>query len=96
MAVKLSFLQQDVFISNMPSNNLFVKLDFSNAFNCLHRDYMLKRVSQVVPELYKFCHLAYCQHTTLQFGNISISSEEGAQQVIHLDGFYFIWHYIRS
>ena len=75
-----------LFISNMSSDNLFVKLDFPNAFNCLHRDDMLERVSEAVPELYKFCHLAYSQHSTLQFSNFSISSEEGSQQGIHLDG----------
>ena len=46
------------FTSDMPPDNIFVKLDFSNTFNCLHRDFMLERVSELVPELYKFCHLA--------------------------------------
>ena len=46
------------FLSTMPADNIIVKLDFSNAFNSLHREYMLECVSEVIPELYKFCHLA--------------------------------------
>ena len=29
---------------------------------------MLERVSEVIPELYKFCHLACKEHSILQFG----------------------------
>ena len=46
------------FLSTMFTDNIIVKLDFRNAFNSLYRSYMLKRVSEVIPELYKFCHLA--------------------------------------
>ena len=49
----------------------------------------LERVSEVVPELQKFRHLAYSRHSTLQFGNFSISSEEGPQQVDPLGGLLF-------
>ena len=37
-------------------NYVVAKLDFSNAFNCLHRDFMLERVAEMVSELYRFCH----------------------------------------
>ena len=37
VAVKLMFMQQEVSF-HMPSDNVIVKLDFLNAFNCLHRD----------------------------------------------------------
>jgi len=47
------------FIDSMPSDSVVAKLDFSNAFNCLHRDVMLTAVKDQLPELYKFCHLAY-------------------------------------
>ena len=77
------------FTSNMPPDNIFVKLDFSNAFNCLHRDLMLERVSELVPELYQFGHLAHSHHSTLQFGNFSISSGRAYSRVIHLKGFFF-------
>ena len=55
-------------------------MDFSNAFNCLHRDFMLTRVGEMVSELDQFCHLVYSQHCTLQFDELSISSEDGPQQ----------------
>ena len=32
-----------------------VKLDFSNAFNSIKRDSVLKAVSDKIPQLYKFC-----------------------------------------
>ena len=34
-------------------------MPFKNAFNCIHRDILLDRVAEVMPELYPFCHLAY-------------------------------------
>ena len=39
------------FLSTMSADNIIIKLDFSNAFNSLHMDYMLERVSEVIPEL---------------------------------------------
>ena len=60
------------FLSTMPSDNNIVKLNFSNAINSLHRDYMLEHVSEVIPELGKFCHLAYEDHSILQFGKVSL------------------------
>lgn len=68
------------FICNMPSNNIFVKLDFSNDFNFLRRDFILERVHEVFPEFYKFCHLAYNHHSMLQCDKFSITLEEGTQQ----------------
>ena len=49
---------------------------------------MLERGSEVILELYKFCHLAYSQHSTLQFGNFYILSE-GPQQGDPLGGLLF-------
>ena len=39
------------FTSNMRPDNIFVKVNSSNAFNCLYSEYMLERVSEVVSEL---------------------------------------------
>jgi len=64
----------------MPDDFVVAKLDFSNAFNNLHRDKMLEMVLSKIPELYKFCHLAYSQHSFLSFGSDVILSQEGAQQ----------------
>ena len=73
----------------MPADNIIVKLEFSNAFNSLHRDYMLERVSEVIPDMYKFCHLAYKKHSMLQFSEFYLTSQEGFQQGDHLGGLLF-------
>ena len=49
------------FVQTMPTDYVIAKLDFTNAFNTLHRDSMLDAVFQNIPEIYKFCHLAYRQ-----------------------------------
>ena len=64
----------------MPADHAIVKLDFSNAFNSLHRDVMLTAVAESVPEIYKLCHLSYDSSSTLSFNNHTISSLEGVQQ----------------
>ena len=77
------------FTSNTPPDNIPVKLDFSNSFNCLHKDFMLERVSEVVSQLYEFCYLAHCQNSTLPFDHFSILSEEGPQQGDPLEGIFY-------
>ena len=57
-----------------------VKLDFSNAFNSLHRSTMLNAVALHIPEIFKFCHSAYGEPTVLKFNSRFISSQEGVQQ----------------
>jgi hypothetical protein len=68
------------FIADMPDDFVVAKLDFSNAFNSVRRDIMLKAVADYLPQLYRFCHLAYSQPSLLKFGRHFIMSEEGAQQ----------------
>ena len=68
------------FLRNIPADHAIVKLDFSNAFNSLHRDIMLTALAESVPEIYKFCHLSYDSSSTLSFNNHTISSQEGVQQ----------------
>jgi hypothetical protein len=68
------------FTEVLPPGHALVKLDFSNAFNSLHRDAMLSSVRQYIPEIYDFCFLSYGSPSSLKFGPHSISSQEGAQQ----------------
>ena len=68
------------FLSAASLDQVLVKLDFSNAFNCLHRDVMLAAVAERLPRLYRFCHLAYHTTTSLIFGDFEIGSAEGGQQ----------------
>jgi hypothetical protein len=57
-----------------------VKIDFSNAFNCIRRDAVLAAVADSVPAIYSFCHLAYHHTSILQYGQQTIESQEGVQQ----------------
>ena len=68
------------YLDRLGSGNVFIKLDFRNAFNTLRRDAMLEAVLREVPEIYNFCNLAYLSHSYLYFHEFLISSEEGPQQ----------------
>jgi hypothetical protein len=68
------------FTESMPDGYCVVKLDFSNAFNSLHRDAMLDAVKERVPGIYKFCYLSYSQPSVLVFADRTILSREGPQQ----------------
>ena len=49
----------------VPPDHVLLKLDFSNAFNCVRRDQMLICVRELVPELLPFVHSAYSATSTL-------------------------------
>jgi hypothetical protein len=68
------------FIESMPDDHCVVKLDFSNAFNSLHRDVMLEAVLKKVPGVYKFCHTSYNKPSELVYSGHTIYSKEGPQQ----------------
>jgi len=60
------------YMESMPADHCVVKLDFTNAFNSLHRDAMLEGVRQRTPGIYKFCHLAYNQPSQLAYNGRTI------------------------
>jgi hypothetical protein len=68
------------YVESMPTGHCVVKLDFSNAFNSLHRDAMLTEASERTPGIYKFLHLAYSRPSVLNYKGRSILSQEGVQQ----------------
>ena len=68
------------YLDSMPDDYVVAKIDFSNAFNCIHRDSILKAVSALLPEIYQFCYLSYHQTSLFQFGKFAIESQEGVQQ----------------
>ena len=68
------------YLEALPADHVMVKLDFTNAFNSLHRHDMLISVLSRVPELYAYCVSAYSHPSTLFYGSYVISSEEGRQQ----------------
>ena len=67
-------------MATMTDDSVLVKLDFSNAFNCLRRDCMLKTVADQLPGLYRFCWISYGNATALRFGGSTVWSAEGVQQ----------------
>jgi hypothetical protein len=68
------------FLLSLDDDSVLVKLDFSNAFNCIHRDAVLLAVHDKLPEIFNFCRLAYGQSSILVFGDFQILSAEGIQQ----------------
>src|SRR6218665_3799288 len=67
------------FITNMTEYEIFVKLDFANAFNTLRRDIMLQMVYDTILEIYmyEFTHQAYSADSQLQFGPFVVRSQMG-------------------
>jgi len=57
-----------------------LKLDFKNAFNSIHRDFLLHCIEQDVPELYPLAYQAYREPSCLFFGNEIVWSQNGVQQ----------------
>ena len=77
------------YIQSMDSNKVFMKIDFSNAFNTLRRDVILCAIKTNFPELFNFAVSTYEEITNLRFGDYSISSQEGTQQGDPLGPLYF-------
>ena len=69
-----------IYLDNLPPDHVLLKLDFSNAFNCVRRDQMLIRVRELAPELLPFMHSAYSAPSTLLWGETPLQSSEGVQQ----------------
>ena len=68
------------FLANMLPDYLLAKLDFSSAFNNIHRDAMLSAAAEHVPSIYQFCLSSYEKTTLLKFCSHIILSQEGCQQ----------------
>ena len=68
------------YVISMQEGQVIAKLDFTNAFNCIHQDAMLNAVFDKVPDTYSFCILAYSGTSILKFGKRLISSQEKVQQ----------------
>ena len=66
--------------SPLPKENVILKIDFVNTFNSINRQFMLEKVFEIHPEVYKYSHSAYSQPTFLFYGDSVIKSCEGTQQ----------------
>ena len=57
-----------------------IKLDFSNAFNCIDREKVLQRTRAHFPKLARWAQWCYGRHSNLVFGSYNLNSECGVQQ----------------
>ena len=69
-----------LYIHNLTSGQVLLKLDFKNAFNCVRRDRMLMAVKESTSELLVFVYSAYAQPSSLFCRDHIIQSSEGVQQ----------------
>ena len=69
-----------LYLKSIPESHVFVKLDFSNAFNCIRRDVVREAVATHVSSLLSFVDSAYGGVSFLRFGEHIIQSAEGVQQ----------------
>ena len=69
-----------IYLHNLPADHVLLKSDFSNAFNCVHRDQMLIRIRELAPELLPLVHSAYSAPFSFFWGETTLQSSEGVQQ----------------
>jgi hypothetical protein len=68
---------------------VILKVDFRNAFNCVHRHIFLPIIHESFPSLFNWVQLCYGNPSVLAYGDELISSEEGVQQGDPLGPFLF-------
>src|SRR5437867_2791269 len=59
---------------------ILTKIDFSNAFNSLRRDALLKASLSAIPEWFSYLHSAYAGTSHLFWSSSILDSTEGVQQ----------------
>lgn len=77
------------YLETLPPDHVLVKLDFSNAFNSLHRQDMLDSIFSRLPELYAYSLSAYSQPSVLFYGSFRLMSNEGPHQGDPLGPLFF-------
>ena len=70
-------------LANLPDNHVFVKLDFSNAFNSVRRDTILATVAEKIPELYRFVYDSLESSTYLTTATKSSSQLKAPHRATH-------------
>ena len=68
------------FVQSLSPTEALVKLDFTNAFNCIRRDSFLEAVALHIPDAYPYVHAAYAETSFLGYDGHVIPSAEGVQQ----------------
>ena len=65
------------YIKSLLPGQAVVKLDFANAFNCIHKDNVLNVVKSKLPELFNFVNIWYADELFLCYDEEQIKSAEG-------------------
>lgn len=68
------------FVMREGSDNVLLKLDIRNAFNCVERDIMLAEVRDLIPAIFPFLQQCYSIPSSLIYDGTIIVSQVGAQQ----------------
>lgn len=68
------------FFNNEATDEVFLKLDFKNAFNSISRKVMLTEAAKISPDIYSFVFQCYSINSFLIFGPGVILSQTGVQQ----------------
>ena len=66
--------------SDAVQDQVLLKIDFKNAFNSVHRDFVLKFIREKVPAIYGFVYQCYEESSYLFFGDDTLNSSKGVQQ----------------
>jgi hypothetical protein len=66
--------------SQLPQGHVFMKVDFTNAFNSIRRDVVLEATADLLPELLPYVSSTYSASSNLSFGTYLVPSDEGVQQ----------------
>ena len=69
-----------LYLADLPPDNVFLKLDFKNAFNRVRRDKTLEAARQFAPEIFPFVYSCYAGPSSLNFRGTILHSTEGVQQ----------------
>src|SRR3978361_171665 len=72
--------RQFLFHNNEAANEVFLKLDFRNAFNAVNRKVMLAEVVNISPDIFPLIYQCYGKPSFLMFGKEVILSQAGVQQ----------------
>ena len=70
------------FVASLSQDQVFLTLDFKNAFNSVRRDKVLQSATcrQHIPEVFPYVYSCYSTPSTLRFAHSYLSSAEGVQQ----------------
>ena len=67
-------------VQKTPTRKAVIKGDFRNAFNSVHRNWILNEIKKISSDLYRMAFHAYRNSTSLLFGAEIIESSRGVQK----------------